>query len=164
MSVVRNQTLWIILSPNIFILQELSVSCVKNIWELDKLIGCITIEIMAFKLRKLIRNWTYVNVKYIWNLTGAVSFEELDRIIRTMFFKNDFNQFQCKKCDYLSGVQTNVINHVESKHVETPGVVCELCQKHLKNSFHNTSFEIYESTLPKCSSLQWSTVQVYRVK
>jgi len=64
---------------------------------------------------------------------GAVSFEELDRIIRTMFFKNDFNQFQCKKCDYLSGVQTNVINHVESKHVETPGVVCELCQKHLKN-------------------------------
>ena len=50
-----------------------------------------------------------------------------------MFVKNNLNQFQCTKCDYVSGVQTNVINHIESKHVETPGVVCEVCHKQLKN-------------------------------
>ena len=49
-----------------------------------------------------------------------------------MYVKNGSNSFQCKQCGHLSSQKPNIVNHIESKHLQTPGVVCELCQKHLR--------------------------------
>lgn len=60
------------------------------------------------------------------------SFDELDRSIETMYFKTLEGGYQCTVCGHLSNVTTNIVNHIESKHVVTPGVCCELCNKHLR--------------------------------
>ena len=60
------------------------------------------------------------------------SYEELDRSIETMYFKTPAGGYQCTECGYSSNVTTNIINHIESKHLETPGIDCDLCNKHLR--------------------------------
>ena len=60
------------------------------------------------------------------------SYEELDRSIETMYFKTPAGGYQCTQCGYSSNVTTNIVNHIESKHLETPGIDCDLCNKHLR--------------------------------
>ena len=60
------------------------------------------------------------------------SYEELDRSIETMYFKTPAGGYQCSECGYSSTVTTNIVNHIESKHLETPGIDCDLCNKHLR--------------------------------
>ena len=60
------------------------------------------------------------------------SYEELDRSIETMYFKSPAGGYQCSECGYSSNVTTNIVNHIESKHIETPGINCDLCNKHLR--------------------------------
>ena len=60
------------------------------------------------------------------------SFEDLDRTIETLYFKNMSNKFECCQCGHISSQKPNIVNHIESKHVSTPGVVCDVCHKHLR--------------------------------
>ena len=79
------------------------------------------------------------NRKVILLLTlGLVmgSFEELDRSIETMYFKTPAGGYQCTECGYSSNVTTNIVNHIESKHLETPGINCDLCNKHVTSDLH----------------------------
>merc|ERR550519_589637 len=57
------------------------------------------------------------------------SFEDLDNTIKTMFYKIEAG-FQCTECEHVSKQRPNMVNHVEAKHVQHNGVVCELCNKH----------------------------------
>ena len=56
-------------------------------------------------------------------------FEELDRIIRTKMMKTDTGDFSCLDCSYITRSKSIMLNHVESRHVEYGGVVCQLCHK-----------------------------------
>ena len=44
----------------------------------------------------------------------------------------------CTDCDFKSQISTNVINHIESKHVTSMGYTCPLCSKFCssKNAWH----------------------------
>ena len=44
----------------------------------------------------------------------------------------------CTDCDFKSQISTNVINHIESKHVTSLGYTCPLCSKFCssKNAWH----------------------------
>ena len=56
-------------------------------------------------------------------------FEELDRIIRTKMMKMDTGDFSCLDCPYITRSKSIMLNHVESRHVDYGGVVCQLCLK-----------------------------------
>ena len=60
------------------------------------------------------------------------SFEDLDRTIEALYFKNVSNKFECSQCGHVSSQKPNIVNHIESKHVSTPGVSCDVCHKHLR--------------------------------
>ena len=63
---------------------------------------------------------------------SVVSFEDLDKTIERMLFRNADGQFQCTECGHVSNQRPNMVNHVESKHVSYPGVECEICGKHIR--------------------------------
>ncbi|XP_023320047.1 protein tramtrack, beta isoform isoform X35 [Eurytemora carolleeae] len=60
---------------------------------------------------------------------GNKVFEELDRIIRTKMMKMDTGDFSCLDCPYITRSKSIMLNHVESRHVDYGGVVCQLCLK-----------------------------------
>ena len=56
-------------------------------------------------------------------------FAGLDDIIKSKIIMDGSGSFQCCECNYASTNSRNVINHIESKHVTTTGVQCDVCQK-----------------------------------
>ena len=63
---------------------------------------------------------------------SVVSFEDLDKTIERMLYRNTEGQFQCTECGHVSNQRPNMVNHIESKHVSYPGVECEMCGKHIR--------------------------------
>merc|ERR1712098_411165 len=60
-------------------------------------------------------------------LAGADGNKELDRVIESCMGKNkEMGTWNCTQCGYSSIVKTDVINHIEAKHIES-SVNCDLC-------------------------------------
>lgn len=38
-------------------------------------------------------------------------------------------EYQCLECPYRNKTKQRLMYHIESKHVESPGHICEFCQK-----------------------------------
>ena len=55
-------------------------------------------------------------------------FSAMDDILRSKMFK-DGGFWQCFECNYRSKYTTSVYRHIEAKHIESQGLVCNLCGK-----------------------------------
>ena len=54
---------------------------------------------------------------------------DLETIILSKMSKNIDGDWQCKDCFKTSKVKTNIFEHIEANHVDSPGYQCELCYK-----------------------------------
>jgi len=61
----------------------------------------------------------------------------LESLILSKMSKNSEGEWQCNECYKVSKVKTNIFEHIEAAHVESPGYECEICFKVYKtrNSF-----------------------------
>eukprot|EP00092_Neocalanus_flemingeri_P030629 GFUD01033257.1.p1 GENE.GFUD01033257.1~~GFUD01033257.1.p1 ORF type:complete len:384 (+),score=84.19 GFUD01033257.1:22-1152(+) len=60
---------------------------------------------------------------------GADGSKDLESIILSKMAKNADGDWQCTDCFKVSKVKTNIFEHIEANHVESPGYQCELCYK-----------------------------------
>jgi len=58
---------------------------------------------------------------------------DVDSVIQSKMSKNDAGEWQCNDCGKTSRVKTNILEHIEATHVETPGYNCDICMKFYKN-------------------------------
>ncbi len=56
-------------------------------------------------------------------------FLDLDLEIKRKIWKSEDKLFHCCDCQYSTSYYTTILNHVESKHISTPGFICHLCNK-----------------------------------
>ena len=56
-------------------------------------------------------------------------FSDLDDFIRSKMQKTHEGMWQCLFCARASKVKTNIFEHIEASHVETPGYHCDVCAK-----------------------------------
>ena len=54
---------------------------------------------------------------------------DLESLIASKMMKNSEGDWQCKDCYKTSKVKTNIFEHIEAAHVESPGYQCEICYK-----------------------------------
>ena len=54
---------------------------------------------------------------------------DLDDFIRSKMQKTHEGMWQCLFCFRVSKVKTNIFEHIEANHVETPGYSCDVCSK-----------------------------------
>jgi len=62
---------------------------------------------------------------------------DLESVIQSKMSKNTEGEWQCNDCFKTSKVKTNIFEHIEAAHVESPGYECEICYKvyRTRNSF-----------------------------
>merc|ERR1711915_291018 len=58
---------------------------------------------------------------------------DVDSIIQSKMKKTESGEWQCCDCYKTSRVKTNILEHIEASHVETPGYNCDICFKYYKN-------------------------------
>ena len=58
-------------------------------------------------------------------------FAEVDRLIQSKIRKLDHG-YGCTDCTFMSSGKYVLSNHIESRHVEYGGVMCDLCNKIVK--------------------------------
>jgi len=58
-----------------------------------------------------------------------VAVSSLAGLIESKMTRLDSGQFQCLDCPYTHKARQRLQFHIESKHVDGPGHVCELCHK-----------------------------------
>ena len=51
----------------------------------------------------------------------------LDREIFGLMDKDYSGAWQCQRCDYSTRNKQGMINHIESKHVDSGGTTCQFC-------------------------------------
>jgi len=64
---------------------------------------------------------------------GTDANTDVDTAIQSKMSKNDAGEWQCNDCFKTSRVKTNILEHIEATHVESPGYNCEICYKFYKN-------------------------------
>jgi len=52
---------------------------------------------------------------------------ELDEVIKMLIHKDSDGMWCCMKCDFRTNRCSVIKNHVESKHIESPGFICQYC-------------------------------------
>jgi len=60
---------------------------------------------------------------------GFGSSAGLESVIQAKMSKNSEGEWQCNDCFKTSKVKTNIFEHIEAAHVESPGYQCEICYK-----------------------------------
>ena len=58
---------------------------------------------------------------------------DLDDFIRSKMQRTSDGQWQCCFCGKMSRIKTNIFEHIESIHVESPGYYCDICNKPYRN-------------------------------
>ena len=53
----------------------------------------------------------------------------LDTEISSLMTRLDSGIFQCLMCEYQSKIKQSLQYHIESKHVNSPGHICQICNK-----------------------------------
>jgi len=65
--------------------------------------------------------------------------------IQTKMWKNESGLWECTDCSHTSQHSTNMRNHIEVKHVGTPGYYCQQCSKYCKTknalNIHRTRYK-----------------------
>ena len=56
----------------------------------------------------------------------------MDELIKLKMEKSNDGQWHCLFCGRASKVKTNIFEHIEATHVESPGYSCEICEKHCR--------------------------------
>jgi len=56
----------------------------------------------------------------------------MDEFIKLKMEKSNDGQWHCLFCGRASKVKTNIFEHIEATHVESPGYSCEICEKHCR--------------------------------
>jgi len=53
----------------------------------------------------------------------------------------------CLGCGYSSKIKTNILEHIESKHILNTGVECQFCQQFCPNkkSFRNHTYKYHKA-------------------
>jgi len=64
---------------------------------------------------------------------AATGQEDVDSVIHSKMSKNDAGEWQCNDCFKTSRVKTNILEHIEATHVDSPGYNCNICMKFYKN-------------------------------
>ena len=54
---------------------------------------------------------------------------DLDMAIHSKMRKTEEGFWQCCDCLKTSKVKTNIYEHIEASHVESPGYSCDICSK-----------------------------------
>ena len=54
-------------------------------------------------------------------------FVELDVLIKSFMHKDENNLWHCTQCGFSSNRSSSTKNHIESKHIESPGFMCSEC-------------------------------------
>ena len=65
-------------------------------------------------------------------ILGALSVSTvgtLDAEISSLMTRLDSGAFQCLECEYQSKHRQSLQYHIESRHVNSPGHICQICQK-----------------------------------
>merc|ERR1712096_483791 len=60
---------------------------------------------------------------------GDGSGKDLESVILSKMYKNIDGDWQCNDCFKTSKVKTNIFEHIEATHVESPGYQCDQCYK-----------------------------------
>jgi len=60
---------------------------------------------------------------------GTETNKDLEILILSKMSKNKTGDWQCNDCYKTSKVKTNIFEHIEANHVDSPGYQCELCYK-----------------------------------
>jgi len=60
---------------------------------------------------------------------GDGSGKDLESVILSKMYKNIDGDWQCNDCLKTSKVKTNIFEHIEATHVESPGYQCDQCYK-----------------------------------
>ena len=64
------------------------------------------------------------------NSTFHVCFvSDLESVILSKICRNADDDWQCNDCYKISKWKTNIVEHIEATHVESPGYLCDVCNK-----------------------------------
>ena len=118
MKLVTIQPWSTILSPSISSRPALFVKFVKSFVPPEMLLNHTPPN--STKLTITFRN-------YVMNFLSL----DYDVIIKSKMGKTELG-WQCYECGKVSKVKTNIYEHVESIHTDSPGYMCPLCHKHCK--------------------------------
>jgi len=50
-------------------------------------------------------------------------------LIQSKIIQLEKNKFQCSDCEHSSNYKSNMVKHVEDRHVQQDGVFCQFCEK-----------------------------------
>lgn len=54
---------------------------------------------------------------------------EVKLLIQSKIMQLEKNIFQCADCDHTSNYKSNMVKHVEDRHIQQGGHVCKFCEK-----------------------------------
>jgi len=64
-----------------------------------------------------------------YQYAGTQEGKDLQSIILSKMYKNAEGEWQCNDCLKTSKWKTNIVEHIEATHVESPGYQCDQCYK-----------------------------------
>lgn len=155
-SLQRSKQMWpITLSRNIWKRRALLVTTATDFVQLEMLfirtLQKITKRTVLHKSSRpedLFFNRLCIFPKVLSLSTEHCNFSDLDDLIRSKMKKLEDGQWQCLDCFTTTKVKTNIFEHIEARHVQSPGYVCFMCQKHCrtrnalrahKNRYHSAA-------------------------
>lgn len=63
------------------------------------------------------------------NLNITLLSLELDLQIHQLMTRNPDGTWMCHRCDYSTRARQGLVNHIESRHIESQGVQCKYCPR-----------------------------------
>ena len=67
--------------------------------------------------------------QYEYEETAGNASLDLESVILSKMCRNADGDWQCNDCFKTSKWKTNIVEHIEATHVESPGYQCEVCNK-----------------------------------
>ena len=72
--------------------------------------------------------WWSTNPDFI-NKNNSDLFTDLDLRIQQLMSRGQDGVWQCHHCEYTTKAIQGMVNHIESRHVESNGVACQFCHR-----------------------------------
>ena len=123
-SPIRNPICMTTLKPGIYLILVISANFVRKYSKL-KTHGEITNQ--EFTNINRINS----NVNKLDNFNQYFCFLDVESAIQSKMFKEG-NIWYCNDCPYKSNRKSNLLEHVEARHVSHPGYLCQYCEKVFK--------------------------------
>jgi len=79
---------------------------------------------------------------------GADGNKDLEELIRSKMVKEQ-GSWHCTDCPYTTKNNSNLFEHIESRHVDHPGYCCDICMKFCatRNSLRNHKVRLHKNTI-----------------